>query len=280
MTHLEWFHFATHRLQTALPDSGEARLLARCLLDHATGCNHAHLMAPDTPLDRVKATGLGTLLARLETGEPLPYVLGTAPFWNRDWRVRPGALIPRPETELLVEAVLENLPATQASVAELGTGSGIIAGTFALERPNWGVIATDVSPEARAVAAENFAHFDASVQLIEGTPDDWLGPITPFAPFDCIASNPPYIPSHKIERLQASVRDFEPRLALDGGEDGLNPYRQIAKSGRNLLTPQGFVALEVGWDQKQAIEALFQDWSRLEWKLDFQNIPRTCLVWK
>ncbi|RYX86204.1 peptide chain release factor N(5)-glutamine methyltransferase [bacterium] len=280
MTHLEWFQFATHRLQTTLPDSGEARLLARRLLDDATKQNHAHLLSPDSLLSENDEANLGTSLTRLEAGEPLPYVLGFAPFWNRDWQVAQGVLIPRPETELLVEGVLDNLKAKHARVAELGTGSGIIAGTLALERPEWEVLATDVSPEARIVAADNFHNFKARVQLIEGAFDDWLGPIEPFAHFDCIASNPPYIPSAEIERLQTSVREFEPRLALDGGEDGLNPYRQIAARGRELLNEGGFVALEVGWDQRPAIEELFRDWRRLEWKFDFQNIARTCLVWK
>ena len=280
MTNLEWFQFATHHLQTALPDSGEARLLARRLLDHATALNHAHLLNPDAPLPATTETDLNANLNRIANSEPLPYVLGTAPFYNRDWRVRPGVLIPRPETELLVEAVLENLPATPARVAELGTGSGIIAGTLALERPNWQLFATDLSSEARAIARENFVHLGASVHLLEGDGGDWLAPIASLAPFDCIASNPPYIPSREIERLQISVRDFEPRLALDGGEDGLTPYRQIAAHARDLLTSQGFVALEVGHDQRQAIESLFQHWPRLEWKYDFQQIARTCLVWK
>ncbi|BCM91644.1 release factor glutamine methyltransferase [Abditibacteriota bacterium] len=280
MTYLDWFQFAAHRLQTTLPHSSEARLLARRLLDHATGQNHAHLMSPETHLAGEVEAELNASLVRLGSGEPLPYVLGFAPFWNRDWQVRSGVLIPRPETELLVEAVLEHLTATKARVAELGTGSGIIAGTLALERPQWEMLATDVSPEARAVASDNFSRLGAHVQLLEGLPDNWLAPIKPFAPFDCIASNPPYIPSHEIERLQHSVRDFEPRLALDGGEDGLNPYRQIAASGRDLLAPGGFVALEVGWDQRQPIEELFHGWPHLEWKFDFQNIARTCIVWK
>ena len=279
MTNLEWFQFATHHLQSALPDSGEARLLARRLLDHTTGRNHTHLLSPDTPLPPTTEAELSANLQRVAGGEPLPYVLGTAPFYNRDWHVRPGVLIPRPETELLVEAVLENLPAPPARVAELGTGSGIIAGTLSLERPDWQLFATDVSPEARAIAGENFTHLSAHVQILEGLPNDWLGPIAPHTPFDCISSNPPYIPSREIERLQTSVRDFEPRLALDGGEDGLNPYRQIAAHARDLLTTRGFVALEVGHDQKQTIETLFREWSRLEWKFDFQNIARTCIVW-
>ena len=280
MTHSEWFQFAVNHLRSHLPDASEERLLARRLLDHETGQQHAHLLSPDARLSSDSQERLDGWLSRLEKGEPLPYVLGVASFWGREWGVQSGVLIPRPETELLVEAVLENLRTDQARVVELGTGSGIIAGTLGLERPEWELLATDVSAVARATAADNFARLGASVRILEGRVDDWLGPIEPFAPFDCLVSNPPYIPLREIEDLQFSVREFEPRLALDGGEDGLNPYRQIAAEGRSLLKESGFVALEVGWDQREQIEDLFADWLRLEWRFDFQNIARTCLVWR
>ena len=275
-THAQWFHFATSRLHP----HEEARLLARRLLDNATTIQFAHLMAPDDELNPEIERELQARLARLEEGEPLPYVLGLAPFFGRDWQVERGVLIPRPETELLVEAVLEHLQKPSARVAELGTGSGIIAGTLALERPKWNVWATELSPGARVVALRNFNQLNARVELIQGRENDWLSPIEHLAPLDCIASNPPYIASTEIEKLQGSVRDFEPRLALDGGQDGLNPYREIAANGRELLSEGGFVAIEVGWDQKQRIEELFADWSRLGWKWDFQGIARTAVVWK
>ncbi len=276
MTNSQWLEHANQRLQP----NEEARLLARRLLDDSTNTNFAHLIAPDDELNPTLEEELNARLARLEQGEPLPYVLGCAPFFGRDWQVERGVLIPRPETELLVEAVLEHLAKNDARVAELGTGSGIIAGTLALERPNWKVWATELSPDARAVALRNFDELNAHVELMRGRENEWLSPIEPFAPLDCIASNPPYISLSEIEKLQLSVRDFEPRLALDGGADGLNPYREIAANGRDLLGEGGFVALEVGWDQKQQIEKLFASWSRLEWKWDFQGIARTALVWK
>ena len=276
MTNSQWLEHANQRLHP----HEEARFLARRLLDDATTTQFAHLIAPDDELNPTLEGELNARLVRLEQGEPLPYVLGFAPFYGRDWRVERGVLIPRPETELLVEAVLEHLQKPSARVAELGTGSGILAGTLALERTKWKVFATELSPKARAVALGNFTGLSARVELIEGRENDWLGPIEHLAPLDCIASNPPYIASSEIEKLQQSVREFEPRLALDGGEDGLNPYREIAANGRELLGEGGFVALEVGWDQKQQIEALFASWSRLEWKWDFQGIARTALVWK
>jgi release factor glutamine methyltransferase len=275
MTNHQWLDRATRSLEP----HPEARILARLLLDAATGTRLAHLLAPDEQLSPSIEQPLNDWLRRAKVGEPLPYILGRAPFFGREWEVEPGVLIPRPETELLVEAVLEWAPAN-AKVADLGTGSGIIAGTLALERPDWSVFATELSPVARAVAHRNFEALDARVHLLEGRENDWLGPIEPFAPFECIISNPPYIASREIAHLQASVRDFEPMLALDGGEDGLNPYCQIARGGRELLGDGGFVALEVGWDQKAAIESLFASWSRLQWKFDLAGIARTALAWK
>lgn len=275
MTNSHWLTQATR----ALNPHPEARTLARLLLDGATGIHFAHLLAPDDELLPALENKLNGWLQRVRGGEPLPYVLGTAPFYRRDWAVEAGVLIPRPETELLVEAVLEHAPKA-ARIAELGTGSGIVAGTLSLERPDWNVLASELSPVARAVAARNFESLGARVQLLEGRDSDWLGPLHDFAPLDCIASNPPYIPSSEIEGLQASVCDFEPRLALDGGRDGLNPYRQIAEGGREVLGDGGFVALEVGWDQKAGIEALFSGWRLLGWRFDLAGFARTALVWK
>lgn len=277
MTNHHWLAHATR----ALEPHPEARILARLLLDAATGTRFAHLLAPDEELSPSIEQPLNDWLRRAKVGEPLPYILGRAPFFGREWEVEPGVLIPRPETELLVEAVLEWAPAN-AKVADLGTGSGIIAGTLALERPKWKVFATELSPIAREVAARNFARLGARVELLEGRHNDWLGPFPRggLPRFDCLVSNPPYIASRAIEELQPSVRDFEPMLALDGGKDGLDPYRQIARGRSKLLVEGGFVALEVGHDQKSAIESLFENWSRLEWKFDLAGIARTCLVWK
>ena len=274
MTYSQWLLLATRRLQP----HEEARLLARRLLDDAAGHSHAHLLAPDEELSPEVAAQLEEQLTRLEAGEPLPYVLGHAPFWGREWRVEAGVLIPRPETELLVAAALEHLP-MEARVAELGTGSGIVAGTLALERPRWQVWASELSPVAGRVARANWEELGARVELLVGAADDWLGPIRQFAPLDCIVSNPPYIPSGEIDGLQTSVREFEPRMALDGGPDGLTPYHQIAAE-RELLAAGGFVALEAGHDQRAALEEMFADWARQEWKFDLQGVARTLLAWK
>jgi len=275
MTNQHWHQNAAHELRDHL----EARTLARLLLDAATGKRFAHLIAPDDVLSSANLELLNVWLERAKSGEPLPYILGRAPFFGRNWGVEAGVLIPRPETEHLVEGVLEFAP-RGARIAELGTGSGIIAGTLALERPRSSVWATEVSLSARRIASENWERLGARVHLLGGAPDDWLGPLAGLPPFHCIASNPPYIASGEIENLQTSVRDFEPRLALDGGQDGLNPYRQIAAGGRAHLREGGFLALEVGHDQRASIEDIFRNWARISWKFDVQGIARVALVWK
>ncbi len=275
MTNSQWLNQATRALKV----HPEARALARLLLDAGTGTRFAHLIAPDDDVSPALEEKLNGWLRRVQAGEPLPYVLGRAPFFGREWQVEAGVLIPRPETELLVEAVLEHAPGA-AQVAELGTGSGIIAGTLALERSGWNIFATELSPVACAVAERNFESLGARVGLVQGRENDWLGPIEELAPLDCIVSNPPYIRADAIDGLQASVRDFEPHMALDGGQDGLNPYRQIAQGARELLGVGGFVALEVGWDQKAALESLFENWRRLQWHFDLAGIARTVVVWK
>jgi len=275
MTNQHWHQSAIGELREHL----EARTLARLLLDAATGKRFAHLVAPDDELPNPNLELLNGWLERARRGEPLPYIVGRAPFFGRDWGIEAGVLIPRSETEHLVEGVLESAP-EGALIAELGTGSGIVAGTIALERPQSSLWATEISPVARRVARRNFEELGARVEILEGEYHDWLAPLCNLPLLDVVASNPPYIPSEEIESLQLSVRDFEPRLALDGGKDGLAPYRQIAAGGRAHLREGGFVALEVGHDQRGAIEDIFSDWARIVWKFDVQGIARIALVWK
>jgi len=275
MTNQHWHLTATHDLRDHL----EARTLARLMLDAATDKRFAHLVAPDAALSNANLQLLNDWLERAKAGEPWPYILRRAPFFGRDWHVEAGVLIPRPETEHLVEGVLECAP-EGALIAELGTGSGIIAGTIALERPQFSLWATELSPVARDVARRNWEELGAHIHILEGDLGNWLGPLHNLPPLDVIASNPPYIPSGEIGSLQTSVREFEPRLALDGGKDGLASYRQIAAGGRAHLRGGGFVALEVGHDQRGPIEAIFCDWARIQWKFDVQGIARIALVWK
>lgn len=260
MTHENWIQHATDSLSLRPLERREARSHARLLLDAVSGIRFAHLLRAEIELSDETREKLEKSLARLQKGEPLPYILGKAPFFGRDWRVGSGVLIPRPETELLIEAILARFDQNPRRVADLGTGSGIIAGTLAIERPQWKLWASEVSPTAREIARHNFQNYalERRIEWLEGQKDDWLAPLEPFPPLDLLVSNPPYIARAEIENLQIEVRDFEPRLALDGGEDGLHPYRQIAARGRQFLVPNGLCALEIGADQGQSVPALFE----------------------
>ena len=236
---------------------------ARLLLDWATGERYAHLSRPDAILLPEQIHQLKTALEELKTGRPLPYIVGTQWFFGLNFRVDERVLIPRPETELLVEAALKNLKNTaKPRIADLGTGSGCIAVALAHARPDASVFASDLSPDSLALARENAARLGVEIQFLDGKTGDWAAPIEEFAPFDAILSNPPYIAPLEIEKLEIGVRDWEPRRALDGGPDGLDCYRQLAMQVGALLKPQGFLALELGAGQWESVAAIFaaQNW--------------------
>jgi release factor glutamine methyltransferase len=178
--------------------------------------------------------------------------------------VREGALIPRPETELLVETAVKRLwHLPSAVVADLGTGSGCIAVSVAHELPHSFVIATDASENALEIARANASAHGVleRVELVSGMEEQWAEPLLARSltgKFDAILSNPPYIAVGEIETLQPQIKDFEPRSALDGGEDGLDCYRQIASQCAELLTPNGFLAVELGAGQFDDARHLFE----------------------
>lgn len=222
------------------------RLTAEVLLAHALGCDRVRLYVDlDRPLSKPELTGYRALIERRAAGEPTQYLTGRKDFYNRPFRVDARVLIPRPETELLVEAVLRAVPAdTPARILDLCTGSGCIAVTVAAERPLSSVWAVDLSPGACALARENAeAHGVASrVTVLEG---DLFAPLPAGARFDVVVSNPPYVKSGEIDGLSREVRR-EPRLALDGGPDGLSVLRRISISAGEWLEPGGLLALELG----------------------------------
>jgi release factor glutamine methyltransferase len=159
---------------------------------------------------------------------------------------------------LLVETALERLSGLEKpSIADLGTGTGCIAITMALEFPAAQVFATDLSPGARDLAATNAELLGAVITILEGQKGNWAAPLESFAPFDALLSNPPYIARGELPELQPEIREYEPLLALDGGEDGLNPYRLMARQCRAILRPGGFLAAELGAGQWQDVAAIF-----------------------
>ena len=197
------------------------------------------------------------IVNRLLNDEPLDYILGTAYFYNREFEVNPSVLLPRPDTETLVGAVLDSEKSGSLLLADMGTGSGIIACILAEERPRWRAVAIDISPAALSVARRNLR--SSGIALLCA---DFFSPVKTEVRFDVIVSNPPYIPSAEIERLDRSVRMFEPHGALDGGRDGLDFYRRLADSAPAVLKPGGRLYCEIGYDQKESVMKLF---SEREW---------------
>lgn len=236
----------------------DARHEAELLLLHVLERPRSWLFAHATdPLAAADQAAFEALLARRVAGEPVAYLTGRRGFWTLDLEVDPATLIPRPETELLVELALERLPPDQAlQLADLGTGSGAIALALASERPRAQVLATDASPGALAVAARNAARHELdNVRFAEGG-HDWYAPLQGVR-FDLIASNPPYIASNDPHLEQGDLR-FEPSTALASGMDGLDDIRRIVDGGQAHLRPGGWLLIEHGWDQGAAIRALFE----------------------
>lgn len=234
------------------------RLTAEVLLAHVLGCDRIRLfMDLDRPLSRDELTAFRALIERRLSGEPSQYLTGRREFYGRTFHVDPRVLIPRPETELLVEAALRKVPKdAPARLLDVCTGSGCIAITLAAERPQAQVWATDVSADALEVARGNAERLSVQerVQFLQG---DLLAPVPSAEPFDVIVSNPPYIARAAIEGLSAEVRQ-EPRLALDGGADGLDLVRRITAGARAFLRPGGQLAMEIGEEQGAAVKGLFE----------------------
>ena len=276
MTNQQWQRAARARLQNA--DHEEPHAAARLLLDWATGKERAALIDPDALLNEETQRKLENALRKLEARVPFPHISGRASFYNLRFEVSPATLIPRAETEFLVEAVLHRLP-PQARVADLGTGSGAIAITLKKTRPDCQIWATEISPAAREIARRNATNNHALITVLEGT-RDWLAPLQTLKPLDCLVSNPPYIPAAAIAHLQPEVALYEPRGALDGGADGLDPYRIFAANGRDYLNKGGFCAVELGDDQWEAVRFLFvtNGWAVEAAVYDLQNIARVLVA--
>lgn len=229
---------------------------AEHLLLHVLARPRSWLFAhADDAVTATEAAGFLALVERRTQGEPVAYLTGTQGFWSLELAVTPATLIPRPETERLVELALERLPAGVAvRVADLGTGSGAIALAIARERPQAQVIASDASAAALEVARANAERNRIrNVQFRQG---DWLVPLAGER-FDLIASNPPYI-ADGDPHLSAGDLRFEPPTALSSGADGLDAIRVIVRDARALLQPGGWLLLEHGWDQGDAVRALLQ----------------------
>jgi release factor glutamine methyltransferase len=230
---------------------------ARLLLQHVLGISHAALIAHDErELAEDERRRFLALAARRAAGEPVAYLLGWREFYGRHFAVNPAVLIPRPETELLVDQALQRLPPdARIEVLDLGTGSGNIALTLALERPRCAVTAVDASASALAIALENARALRAgNAEFRQG---DWYGPVAGRS-FDLIVSNPPYVADTDPHLGRGDLR-FEPPAALRAGPDGLAAIRQIVALASEYLRPNGWLLFEHGYDQAHACRCLLAE---------------------
>jgi release factor glutamine methyltransferase len=234
-----------------------ARLEAELLVAHSLGIDRVRLyMELDRPLDDAERAAIRELALRRRKREPVAYLIGSREFYGRRFRVTPDVLIPRPDTETLVDAALERWPEGEARVLDLGTGSGAIAITLAAERPSARVDATDISAAALTVARGNAESLGVieRMRFFEG---DLFAPL-PRERYDVVVANPPYVAETERETLMPDVRDFEPAAALFAGPSGLAIHERIAAGVRDWLAPGGSVLVEVGAGQAPRVAALFE----------------------
>ncbi len=266
----------TEKFRAAEIDSPE--LDARVLVSHALSLDHSALAAAgERLLDAAEQETILGFARRRLAQEPVARIIGSKEFWSLKLCVDASTLIPRPETETVVEAALAAIEADgprqrELRIADLGTGSGALLLALLAEFPNAFGVATDTSPGALSMARHNAQRFKFARATFLAC--DMAAALR--GPFDLIVSNPPYIASGDIATLAPEVRDFDPRAALDGGQDGLNYYRLIAASAPALLKPNGSLVVELGVGQAPAVMALFSEagLTPLPLRLDLQGLPR------
>ena len=253
-----------------------ARLNAEHLAAHVLGKKNRIdiYLEFDRPLGPSELDPMRALLRRRASGEPLQHLLGTVDFHGREFRCDARALVPRPETERLVELVLERIETdATASVIDIGTGSGVIALTLAAERPAAIVVASDRSADALALARENADRLELATRVSFVESD--LFAAVGGGPFDAVVANLPYIPSADIPALSREVQR-DPRTALDGGVGGLDLVARLAREALPRLNPGGFLALEIGHDQADRVQKLLADggWTGITTAPDYQQVSR------
>jgi release factor glutamine methyltransferase len=240
-------------------------------------CDRAYLFTyPERELTPDELSRYDEAIARRCTGEPAQYITGHQEFFGRDFVITPAVLIPRPETEHLIEAALELIPREAAlSILDVGTGSGCIAITLAQEFPNSKVMAVDISSEALEIAAANAARLEAQVEFCES---DLLFALEPGRRFDVIVSNPPYVGESEADNVQKQVRDFEPHVAVFGGQRGMDIIARLVPQARQHLKPGGRFLMEIGYSTADPVRDLMRDWDAFHVIPDLQGIPRVVVA--
>lgn len=279
MTLLDCLDAGTRILIGAGFPADEARRDASVLLRHVLGWTMAEWAAKsrDQAPEGIRAR-LEALARRRVSREPVAYITGSREFYGRDFRVTPAVLIPRPETELIIDEGLKILRAGSEGIAvlDVGTGSGCLAITLALERPGASVTATDISADAITVARENARALGADrVQFLQTS----LAPLNA-GPFDIIVSNPPYVSTRDRSTLAPDVRDFEPATALFGGDDGLAVIRELAQAASRALVPGGWLLMEIGFGQSATVNDILTNAGLAVDRIvpDLQGIPRVVVA--
>ena len=256
------------------PHSDRAQADAELLLLHMLGKNKSWLMAHlDEELAEYNAARYIELIERRYKGEPIQYITGETEFYGLPFRVTPDVLIPRPDTEHLVDKVIELAPIfSKPGIVDVGTGSGAIAIALAHKLPHAQIAATDISERALAVARENAKRNGVIIRFLPG---DLLAPVAGER-FEIVVSNPPYVSSRDRATLSVEVREHEPSLALFAGDDGLDVYRRLIPAAFDALPPGGFVALEIGCGQSTAIAEMLAraGFEQIEYVSDLQGITR------
>jgi release factor glutamine methyltransferase len=274
----------TGRFEAAGIDS--ARLDARVLVGFALNISPEAVFGyPERVLEEREVSRLSALADRREKREPLARIVGEKEFWSLKFRVTEDTLVPRPDTETVVEAVLDQINdvAAPRKILDLGTGTGCLLISLLSELPHSSGIGVDISRRALKTAEEN-ADLNAVGQRARFLENDWCKGLTKsFAgEFDIIVSNPPYIPNHEIERLAPEVSGFEPVRALAGGNDGLDIYRLLVRDAKALALPGGIMAFETGWNQAEQVAELGRDegLELLQVRSDLAGIPRCVMFLK
>ncbi|MEP6993822.1 MAG: peptide chain release factor N(5)-glutamine methyltransferase [Acidobacteriota bacterium] len=251
---------------------------ARLLLAHSLGGLSPLALDPRMALDPVVAARFEHMWEKRLTGVPVQHLIGEWDFYGRSFRVDGRALVPRPETEILLEQALRDAPQAER-VLDAGTGSGIIAVTFLLERERASAVALDISVDALALARENALRHGVLPRL-SLVASDWLSALAG-ARFDLVLSNPPYLALGEAAHLPPTVRDHDPRRALFAGSDGLTAIRQLLAGVPSVLEPGGLLVFEIGFGQAEAVrsEILTRPvWRFLRIEPDLEGIPRICLA--
>ena len=269
-----------HRLVQAHVEN--PRLDTELLLAQAAGVTRANLFAGSIELDDETQRRFEALIRRRAAREPLAYITGRKEFYSLEFEVGPGVLVPRPETETIVDLALKFAAGRRnCRLLDIGTGCGAIALAIASNAPEVRVVATDISTDALAIAHRNAVRLDleSRTRFVHADCWDTLDRGELLGRFDIVVSNPPYVCNSEIARLEPEIRDFEPRIALDGGPDGLNFYRRIAAGLGDHLFDSGAVILEIGNGQAAAVAAMLQAAGCVDVSVsnDLSGIPRAVL---